>query len=132
MEGTRVGINGFGRMGRLALRAAWGWPELSFVHVNELNGDAADTSAHLLTFDSVHGRWAHDVHGARGRALRSTDAPSATAASPSPARCRGASSASTSCSSAPGRFRTREPLDAVLRARRAQGHRRRAGQGRAR
>ena len=51
-RGARIGINGFGRMGRLALRAAWEWPELEFVHVNELNGDAA-TAAHLLTFDSV-------------------------------------------------------------------------------
>jgi glyceraldehyde 3-phosphate dehydrogenase len=58
----RVGINGFGRMGRLALRAAWGGAELEFVHVNELHGDAA-TGAHLLTFDSVHGGWDHDVRG---------------------------------------------------------------------
>jgi glyceraldehyde 3-phosphate dehydrogenase len=58
----RVGINGFGRMGRLALRAAWEWPELTFAHVNELAGDAA-TAAHLLTFDSIHGRWSEDVHG---------------------------------------------------------------------
>ncbi len=57
-----VGINGFGRMGRLALRAAWGWPELAFTHVNELNGDAI-SAAHLLTFDSIHGRWSEDVHG---------------------------------------------------------------------
>ncbi len=57
-----VGINGFGRMGRLALRAAWGWPELAFTQINELAGDAA-TAAHLLTFDSVHGRWSEDVHG---------------------------------------------------------------------
>lgn len=56
MTQARIGINGFGRMGRLALRAAWAWPELEFVHVNELKGDAA-TGAHLLTFDSVHGRW---------------------------------------------------------------------------
>jgi glyceraldehyde 3-phosphate dehydrogenase len=60
---TRIGINGFGRMGRLALRAAWGWSEFGFVHINELAGDA-ETAAHLLTFDSVHGRWAHDVRGA--------------------------------------------------------------------
>lgn len=60
---TRVGINGFGRMGRLALRAAWDRPEFEFTHVNELNGDA-ETAAHLLTFDSVHGRWSEDVHGA--------------------------------------------------------------------
>ncbi len=59
---ARVAINGFGRMGRLALRAAWGWPELAFTHVNELHGDAG-TAAHLLTFDSVHGRWSEDVHG---------------------------------------------------------------------
>ncbi len=49
-------------MGRLALRAAWGWPELTFTHVNELHGNA-DTAAHLLTFDSIHGRWSEDVHG---------------------------------------------------------------------
>jgi glyceraldehyde 3-phosphate dehydrogenase len=59
---VRVGINGFGRMGRLALRAAWGWPELAFAHVNEVNGDAK-TAAHLLTFDSIHGRWSEDVRG---------------------------------------------------------------------
>ena len=35
---TRVGINGFGRMGRLALRAGWGREDLEFVHVNEVKG----------------------------------------------------------------------------------------------
>lgn len=58
----RVGINGFGRIGRLALRAAWGWPELEFVHINEIGGDAT-VSAHLLSFDSVHGRWSHEARG---------------------------------------------------------------------
>ena len=62
MSRTRIGINGFGRMGRLALRAAWNSPGLEFVHVNELHGDAP-TAAHLLVFDSVHGRWDRDVHG---------------------------------------------------------------------
>jgi glyceraldehyde 3-phosphate dehydrogenase len=52
----RVGINGFGRMGRLTLRAAWGNPEIQFVQINDPAGDAA-TLAHLLNFDSVHGRW---------------------------------------------------------------------------
>ncbi|AYV12277.1 ArsJ-associated glyceraldehyde-3-phosphate dehydrogenase [Shewanella algae] len=56
----KVGINGFGRMGRLALRAAWDWPELEFVQINDPAGDAA-TLAHLLEFDSVHGRWPHPV-----------------------------------------------------------------------
>ena len=53
---TRLGINGFGRMGRLAFRAAWGRPDLEIVHINEVKG-GAKTAAHLLEFDSVHGRW---------------------------------------------------------------------------
>lgn len=56
----KVGINGFGRMGRLTLRAAWGWPEIEFVQINDPAGDAA-TLAHLLNFDSIHGRWAHEA-----------------------------------------------------------------------
>ncbi|MBN8884492.1 MAG: ArsJ-associated glyceraldehyde-3-phosphate dehydrogenase [Rudaea sp.] len=63
----RVGINGFGRMGRLTLRAAWGSPDFAFVQVNDPAGDAA-TLAHLLNFDSIHGRWAHDAR-ADGDAL---------------------------------------------------------------
>jgi glyceraldehyde 3-phosphate dehydrogenase len=57
---VRVGINGFGRIGRLTLRAAWSFPELEFVHINEING-GLEAAAHLLTFDSVHGRWLPDV-----------------------------------------------------------------------
>jgi glyceraldehyde 3-phosphate dehydrogenase len=53
---ARVGINGFGRMGRLALRAGWGREDLAFVHVNEVEGGPTP-GAHLLEFDSVHGRW---------------------------------------------------------------------------
>ena len=56
----RIGINGFGRMGRLALRAAWETPDLEIVHVNELAG-GPEAAAHLLVFDSVHGRWSHDA-----------------------------------------------------------------------
>ena len=56
----RIGINGFGRMGRLALRAGWGRPGLEFVHINEVAG-GPETAAHLLTFDSVHGRWPRPV-----------------------------------------------------------------------
>ncbi|MEI6859853.1 MAG: ArsJ-associated glyceraldehyde-3-phosphate dehydrogenase [Shewanella sp.] len=56
----KIGINGFGRMGRLALRAAWDWDEVEFVHINDPAGDAY-TLAHLLTFDSVHGRWQHEA-----------------------------------------------------------------------
>ncbi|MGO9266855.1 MAG: ArsJ-associated glyceraldehyde-3-phosphate dehydrogenase [Candidatus Binataceae bacterium] len=53
---VRVGINGFGRMGRLALRAAADKREIKIVQVNELKG-SPETAAHLLEFDSVHGRW---------------------------------------------------------------------------
>ena len=56
----RVGINGFGRMGRLTLRAAWGNPDIQFVQINDPAGDAA-MLAHLLNFDSVHGRWEHEA-----------------------------------------------------------------------
>jgi glyceraldehyde 3-phosphate dehydrogenase len=62
MPRARIGINGFGRMGRLALRAAWGRLDLEFAHINEANGDAA-TAAHLLTFDSIHGRWENAIAG---------------------------------------------------------------------
>ena len=53
---VRVGINGFGRMGRLGFRAAWDWPELEIVHINEVKGGPR-AAAHLLEFDTVHGRW---------------------------------------------------------------------------
>jgi glyceraldehyde 3-phosphate dehydrogenase len=61
----RVGINGFGRMGRLALRAAWARDDIRVAHINEPHADAA-TCAHLLMFDSVHGRFAHEVTGDDG------------------------------------------------------------------
>ncbi|ALQ09888.1 MULTISPECIES: ArsJ-associated glyceraldehyde-3-phosphate dehydrogenase [Pseudoalteromonas] len=56
----KVGINGFGRMGRLTLRAAVDWPEIEFIKVNDVAGDAK-THAHLIEFDSVHGRLAQLV-----------------------------------------------------------------------
>ena len=57
---ARVAINGFGRMGRLAVRAGAGNGDYRLVAVNEIAGDAA-TAAHLLEFDSVHGRWDGEV-----------------------------------------------------------------------
>jgi glyceraldehyde 3-phosphate dehydrogenase len=53
---VRIGINGFGRMGRLAFRAGWGRNDLEIVHINEIKG-GSQTASHLLEFDSVHGRW---------------------------------------------------------------------------
>ncbi|HEY9198174.1 MAG TPA: ArsJ-associated glyceraldehyde-3-phosphate dehydrogenase [Gammaproteobacteria bacterium] len=57
---VRVAINGFGRMGRLGFRAGWGNDAYDIVHVNEIGGDAA-CMAHLLEFDSVHGRWNRSI-----------------------------------------------------------------------
>lgn len=61
----RVGINGFGRIGRLVLRAGWTRKDLAFVHINEPTG-GVEAAAHLLTFDSVHGRWPHKVSAEDG------------------------------------------------------------------
>ncbi len=56
-----MAINGFGRMGRLALRAGHDSPGLDFVAVNEPHMEA-DAAAHLLEFDSVQGRWRGDFN----------------------------------------------------------------------
>ncbi len=56
----RVGINGFGRMGRLGLRAGWEHSAYNIVQVNEISTDA-NGSAHLLKYDSAHGIWSHDT-----------------------------------------------------------------------
>ncbi|WP_137917496.1 ArsJ-associated glyceraldehyde-3-phosphate dehydrogenase [Hydrogenophaga sp. 2FB] len=76
----KVGINGMGRIGRLALRAAMGAAErqsddpragnrLEVVHLNELKGGAAAT-AHLLAFDSVQGKWRADIAAEGEDAIR--------------------------------------------------------------
>ena len=80
----RVGINGMGRIGRLALRAAMGAAErqagdprganrLEVVHLNEIKGGAAAT-AHLLEFDSVQGRWRAGIAAEGEAAIRIGDA----------------------------------------------------------
>jgi glyceraldehyde 3-phosphate dehydrogenase len=74
----RVGVNGMGRIGRLALRAALGAADrpgddpragnrLDVVHLNEIKGGIAAT-AHLLEFDSIQGRW-RDRFGVDGDAI---------------------------------------------------------------
>ncbi len=60
----RVGINGFGRIGRLVFRAAQDDPSIEIVAVNDLT-DAA-TLAHLLKYDSVHRAFPHEVKAADG------------------------------------------------------------------
>ncbi len=61
----KVGINGFGRMGRLTLRAAFGWQDIEVIHINDPAGNA-ETLAHLLKYDSVHGIWPNEVTASDG------------------------------------------------------------------
>ncbi len=65
---ARVAINGFGRMGRLGVRAADRGSDYRIVAVNEIAG-GVETAAHLLEFDSVHGRWTTPVTAASGALL---------------------------------------------------------------
>ena len=63
-----IGINGFGRMGRLGLRVGWNRPEYDVVRINEISTDAHG-SAHLLKFDSVHGVWNHETDAQEDKIL---------------------------------------------------------------
>ncbi len=80
---TKVGINGFGRIGREVFRAAFTNPEVEIVAVNDL-GDSA-TLAHLLKYDSVHGTFPHEV-SADGDTIIVDDKKIKVFASPDPAK----------------------------------------------
>lgn len=56
----KLAINGFGRMGRLGFRAGWNNPAYTITRINELHG-GPETAAHLLEYDTVHGRWDHKI-----------------------------------------------------------------------
>jgi glyceraldehyde 3-phosphate dehydrogenase len=56
---VKVGINGFGRIGRMVFRAALKHPDIEVVAINDLTD--APTMAHLLTYDSVHGKLDHAI-----------------------------------------------------------------------
>ena len=64
MKKIRVGINGFGRIGRAFLKIAWDRPELEIVAVNDL-GDIANM-AYLLKYDTVYRKWNHDIKTEEG------------------------------------------------------------------
>src|SRR3989344_8786722 len=59
MKTARIAINGFGRIGRLLFRQAFGMPGIEIVAVNDL-GDA-DNLAYLLKYDTVYGRYQRQV-----------------------------------------------------------------------
>ncbi len=105
---TRIGINGFGRMGRLGLRAAWGGPRLEIAHINEVKG-GPETAAHLLMFDTVHGRWGHEV-GHDHDALRIDDRRVGFSEATSPAEVPWADFGVEVVVECSGQFRTRAAL----------------------
>jgi glyceraldehyde 3-phosphate dehydrogenase len=111
---TKIGINGFGRIGRLALRAAWGWPDMQVAHINEIGGDAA-TSAHLLHFDSVHGRWQQPTSG-EGDQLFVGETPIGYSSIADPGAVPWADAGVEIVLEATGKFRTMEKLAAYFQA----------------
>src|SRR5690242_12344638 len=62
---TKVGINGFGRIGRNIMRAALGATDIDFVAVNDLTN--ATTLAHLLKYDSILGNLKHAIKASGDR-----------------------------------------------------------------
>jgi len=79
----RIGINGFGRIGRNVLRAGWNNPNFEFVHINDLTND--DMLAFLLKNDSVHGRFDQDCAAVEG-GLKIGDRLISTSASADPSK----------------------------------------------
>ncbi len=82
---TRIAINGFGRIGRLVLRA-WletGRDDIELVAVNDLG--SVETNAHLLKYDTVHGVLASEV-SAEDDMIRTARGPVAVYTEPDPAR----------------------------------------------
>ena len=59
MNTIKVAINGFGRIGRLTFRAMIDNPKMELVAVNDLTN--SKTLAHLLKYDSVHGKFPYEV-----------------------------------------------------------------------
>lgn len=110
---VKVGINGFGRIGRLVLRAGWAFPELDFVHINDPQAGAA-TAAHLLKFDSVHGRWPPQVEALQSDQFTIDGAPLGVSQFTSPGQVPWADHGVDLVLECSGKFRTPETLDPYL------------------
>jgi glyceraldehyde 3-phosphate dehydrogenase len=116
----KVGINGMGRMGRLALRAALGGVvrdpsdprcdnHLEIVHLNEIKGGAAAT-AHLLEFDSLHGRWRTEIETDGESTITIAGRPMGFSAEPNPGDIPWADFGCDIVLECTGKFRTPEAL----------------------
>ncbi|MEE2750575.1 MAG: type I glyceraldehyde-3-phosphate dehydrogenase [Myxococcota bacterium] len=102
---VRVAINGFGRIGRCVLRTAWNDPEIEFVHINDLTGDPL--LAHLLSNDSVHGRFDVPVSAVEG-GLQIGDKVVPTSAEPDPSKLPWSESSVDVVLECTGRFTARD------------------------
>jgi glyceraldehyde 3-phosphate dehydrogenase len=111
---AKIGINGFGRMGRLAFRAAYGRPEIEVVHINELKGGSA-TAAHLLKFDSIHGQWPHQVLGDNGELRINGDRAIQFSEAAKPGEIDWEKSGARIVIESTGKFRTRSLLEPYLK-----------------
>ena len=108
----RVGVNGFGRIGRVFFRTALESKDIEVVGVNDLAD--AKTLAHLLKHDSVHGALAADVQ-AKGEAIFVNGREVRVCARRTRPRSRGRSSGSASSSSRPASSVTRRPRPSISR-----------------
>lgn len=120
----RVGINGMGRIGRLAFRAAFGAmyraPEdprggnrLDIAHVNEIKGGAA-TAAHLLAFDSLQGQWRETITAPDDRSILIGNHRVGFSAEPTPADVPWGDLGCDIVLECSGKFLTTDTLDAYF------------------
>ena len=109
---TRVGINGFGRIGRAFTRLALDRPDLEVMAVNDITD--AGTLAHLLAYDSTYGRLGRPVTYGDGRLLAG-DTPIAVLSERDPARIDWARLGVDIVIESTGKFRTRETAGAHLK-----------------
>ena len=92
----KIGINGFGRIGRMVMRAALNHPQIEIVGINDLC--PADYLAYMLKYDTMHGRFQADVSSS-DKALSSMAAASPCTPSVTPPTCPGRRSAPSTSSS---------------------------------
>jgi len=109
MKKTRIGINGFGRIGRLSLRAAWAWPEFEWTVINDPRG-GAECAAHLLNFDSVQGRWTEEATADGSGAIQIGDRRIAFTEHPQPSQVDWAAHGVDMVLDCSGKFLTSEQL----------------------
>jgi glyceraldehyde 3-phosphate dehydrogenase len=102
---VKLGINGFGRIGRLVFRAALQHPDVDVVAINDLTD--TKTIAHLLSYDSVHGRFPHKVEAGEN-AIEVDGRSIAVTAIQDPADLPWAREGVTIALECTGRFRDRE------------------------